>query len=170
MKNFWCILVLIVGLLANMSVFGEEPEITVSFNPDTGDAEFDVMLGNINITAEANLPEFITNLSVRYNVSEEELEPLITEEEMTPADTFLAVALADFTDKALEEVVEEYKTNKDKGWGFIAKQLGIKPGSKEFHALKNGGLEELEAMKAQKGGDEEESKKKEKKEKKDKKK
>jgi hypothetical protein len=30
--------------------------------------------------------------------------------------------------------------NKGKGWGVIAKNLGIKPGSAEFHALKRGDL------------------------------
>jgi hypothetical protein len=37
-------------------------------------------------------------------------------------------------------VVREYKAHKGQGWGVIAKNLGIKPGSKEFHALKKGGL------------------------------
>ncbi len=36
----------------------------------------------------------------------------------------------------VEVVTKEYETNKGKGWGVIAKNLGIKPGSKEFHALK----------------------------------
>jgi hypothetical protein len=35
-------------------------------------------------------------------------------------------------------VLKEYKTSKGKGWGVIAKSLGIKPGSAEFQALKNG--------------------------------
>ena len=37
-----------------------------------------------------------------------------------------------------EDVIEEYKSNKGKGWGRLAKSLGIKPGSREFHALKRG--------------------------------
>ncbi|HEX9934232.1 MAG TPA: hypothetical protein VGB38_03460, partial [bacterium] len=35
-----------------------------------------------------------------------------------------------------ERVMDEYKSGKGKGWGVIAKSLGIKPGSDEFHALK----------------------------------
>ena len=38
----------------------------------------------------------------------------------------------------VEAVVKEYKSNKGQGWGVIAKDLGIKPGSKEFHELKKG--------------------------------
>ena len=39
--------------------------------------------------------------------------------------------------KPLDFVVKEYKTNHGKGWGIMAKNLSIKPGSKAFHALKN---------------------------------
>jgi hypothetical protein len=35
-------------------------------------------------------------------------------------------------------VLERYKSGRGKGWGVLAKSLGIKPGSKEFHALKRG--------------------------------
>ena len=37
-------------------------------------------------------------------------------------------------------VKNTYQAHKGKGWGVIAKELGIKPGSREFHALKNGDL------------------------------
>ena len=36
----------------------------------------------------------------------------------------------------MDIVLKEYKANKGRGWGVIAKKLGIKPGSKEFHELK----------------------------------
>ena len=39
-----------------------------------------------------------------------------------------------------ETVLQTYQAHKGKGWGVIAKELGIKPGSREFHALKNGDL------------------------------
>ena len=37
-----------------------------------------------------------------------------------------------------DQVFKIYNANKGKGWGVIAKELGIKPGSPEFHALKQG--------------------------------
>jgi hypothetical protein len=37
-----------------------------------------------------------------------------------------------------ERVIEKYESGKGKGWGALAKSLGIRPGSKEFHALKQG--------------------------------
>jgi len=34
-------------------------------------------------------------------------------------------------------VIDSYRKNKSKGWGALARDLGIKPGSKEFKALKD---------------------------------
>jgi len=40
--------------------------------------------------------------------------------------------------KPIDYVTEQYKESKGRGWGALAKSLGIKPGSPEFHALKRG--------------------------------
>jgi hypothetical protein len=38
----------------------------------------------------------------------------------------------------MDYVIDQYRSDKGKGWGVLAKTLGIKPGSREFHALKDG--------------------------------
>ena len=48
--------------------------------------------------------------------------------------------LGEVAHKQPEAVLKTYKVSKSKGWGAIAKELGIKPGSAEFHALKRGDL------------------------------
>jgi hypothetical protein len=58
----------------------------------------------------------------------------------TPADAFMVFQLGQMAHKPPETVLQTYSGNKSKGWGVIAKELGIKPGSKEFHALKSGNL------------------------------
>ena len=58
----------------------------------------------------------------------------------TPADAFMCLQLGQMARKQPETVVQTYKASKGKGWGVIAKELGIKPGSAEFHALKRGDL------------------------------
>ena len=55
---------------------------------------------------------------------------------MEPAEIYLSLELSKISGQSIDQVVEIYKVDKDKGWGFIAKQLGIKPGSPEFHNLK----------------------------------
>ncbi|MBZ0158490.1 MAG: hypothetical protein K8I29_20015 [Alphaproteobacteria bacterium] len=58
-----------------------------------------------------------------------------------PADAYLCLRLAELADRPVELVIREYKANKGRGWGVIAKRLGIKPGSREFHALKENTLD-----------------------------
>ena len=46
--------------------------------------------------------------------------------------------LGEMSGKPIEDVITKYKSGKGKGWGSLAKSLGIKPGSAEFHSLKRG--------------------------------
>jgi len=54
----------------------------------------------------------------------------------TPGDAYMCFRVGQLASKPVEVVTKEYQGNKGKGWGVIAKNLGIKPGSKEFHELK----------------------------------
>jgi hypothetical protein len=55
-----------------------------------------------------------------------------------PADAYIVLRLGEMSKQPTEYVIEQYKVGKGKGWGALAKSLGIKPGSQEFHALKRG--------------------------------
>ena len=60
--------------------------------------------------------------------------------------------LKDKSKLPLNRVLSVYRGNKKKGWGAIAKKLGIKPGSAEFHALKQGNIDfNFGVMDAKKG-------------------
>jgi hypothetical protein len=54
-----------------------------------------------------------------------------------PADAYMVLRLGEMSGRPTDHVMGKYKSCKGKGWGTVAKSLGIKPGSKEFHALKN---------------------------------
>ena len=51
-------------------------------------------------------------------------------------DLYVALELSRISGKPLDAVSTAYKSNKSKGWGFIAQSMGIKPGSQEFKLLK----------------------------------
>ena len=126
MKSSFVILSL---LFYSMGLFAQLP-----FN--TGDAELDLELSRMNSDAKGDFSAFKADLSLSYNVSEKEIDRLHLSVKMEPAEIFLALELAKISKRSVENVVEVYTAHKDKGWGFIAKQLGIKPGSPEFHTLK----------------------------------
>ena len=99
-------------------------------------ADFDWMK-NFNLRAEADLLDFKARLAARFKIAGVQVEAVLSNCER-PADAYAVCALGEMAGKPPEYVVERYKSGKDKGWGALAKSLGIKPGSKEFHALKNG--------------------------------
>ncbi len=102
----------------------------------TGNSEMDADLSNINLNAKLDFGAFKTNLNLTYNISEKKIDYLSISVKMEPAEIYLALELTKLSGKSIDDVVEIYKVHKEKGWGYIAKQVGIKPGSPEFHKLK----------------------------------
>ncbi|MFC1891333.1 hypothetical protein ACFLZT_02970 [Thermodesulfobacteriota bacterium] len=148
MKKIFAILVLILFYIVVPPSYSADRGMSGTYNPRTGDATLDSTLGNLNIQTQGkNLSDFISNLSLSYKIPKIEIENLLFKVKMPPADVYMAVGLAKISNKPVDEVVNEYKTNKGKGWGVIAKQLGIKPGSRDFKTLKNGGALQLDKVK-----------------------
>lgn len=107
---------------------------TISFNPRTGDVEMDNVLKDINTKAKENINVFVQDVATKFNVAKNTVEGLL--KDLAPGDIYMAAQTAEIVKKPIDVVSTAYKKNKDKGWGQIAKELGIKPGSAEFHALK----------------------------------
>jgi hypothetical protein len=98
--------------------------------------DFDWMK-DFSIKAEADSSGFKARLSTRFKIGNTEINAVLSNVDNT-ADAYVVLCLGEMSGKPIEEVVKKYKSSKGKGWGVLAKSLGIKPGSKEFHALKNG--------------------------------
>ena len=98
--------------------------------------DFDWM-PDINIKAEADPSGFRAKLCTRFQVGDAQVSAVLSNVDK-PADAYMVMRLGEMSNKPPEYVVKEYKQRKGKGWGALAKSLGIKPGSKEFHALKRG--------------------------------
>jgi len=123
-------------------------QIDFGLNPNTGDPELDLTLGNLNIEAKADLDGFKAELSITFDIPVAEIDYLIITISMEPAEVYLLLEIVTIADSTVDEAVPVYQENKDKGWGFIAKQLGIKPGSAEFKELTAGASNKLEKTKA----------------------
>jgi len=94
-------------------------------------------LSDLNNQAKADRKGFSVKLSTQFGFPLPRVQAIIKTVGL-PADAFMCLQLSQMTNKQPERVVQTYKRNKKKGWGAIAKELGIKPGSAEFHALKSG--------------------------------
>ena len=94
----------------------------------------DSYLAEINNKASSDYDSFRDELSENSNMTAEEIDRYVQEENMEPADVYYASVLSSATDRPVSEVVGLY--GEKRGWGAVAKELGIKPGSEAFHELK----------------------------------
>lgn len=100
-------------------------------------ADLDDFLRRLDAQARADLSSFNVKLSAQFGVPVPQIDSII-KRVAAPADAFMVLQLGLMSRNQPEAVVQTYTKNKGKGWGSIAKELGIKPGSPEFHALKRG--------------------------------
>jgi hypothetical protein len=92
---------------------------------------------DFNIQAQADPSGFRARLATRFNLSDVQVKAVLSNFD-SPADAYMMLRLGEMSGRPTGYVVEKYRNNKGKGWGALAKSLGIKPGSEEFHALKRG--------------------------------
>ena len=111
----------------------------VLLSADASAMELKRFLGEIDLRASADLGAFRADLNATFNVSSGEVDGLF-EIFDRPADVYITLRIGELCDVPFKHVVDQYRKNKGQGWGLIAKNLGIKPGSAEFHALKAGRL------------------------------
>lgn len=100
-------------------------------------ADLDSFLSNLNNEARTDSYRYSSRLSNQFGESPSLIQTLLRSVSQ-PADAFMCLQLARMTNSRPELVLQTYQHNRGRGWGVIAKELGIKPGSAQFHALKRG--------------------------------
>ena len=91
------------------------------------------------LSAEARIDSsgFHSRLSVRFNLPELKIRAVLNDVH-NAADAYMVLRLGEMSGVHVDTVMQRYQTNKGQGWGRIARSLGIKPGSRAFHSLKQG--------------------------------
>ena len=102
-------------------------------------AGLDDFIHKVNEQAKEDINRFNAKLSSQFGIPVPRVEDIL-KQVPSPADAFMVLQLGEMSRNQPEAVLQTYKAGRDKGWGAIAKELGIKPGSREFHALKAGDL------------------------------
>lgn len=97
-----------------------------------GDFEW---MKDLNIRAQADPSGFKASLATRFKIGDAQITAVLSNVEK-PADAYMVLRLGEMSGQPTDRVTERYRSSKGQGWGNLAKSLGIKPGSKEFHALK----------------------------------
>ncbi len=94
-------------------------------------------IDDFNKQAAEDLETFKNKLAKRFSSDLDQVEAILKDVK-TAADAYMTYKLGEMSGKSASEVAKTYGKGKKKGWGALAKSLGIKPGSEEFHALKKG--------------------------------
>jgi len=92
---------------------------------------------DFNAQASLDPSGFKARLASRFQIGDAKISAVLSNMS-DPAHAYMALRLGEMSGRPVETVMEEYNKSKGKGWGVMAKNLGIKPGSAEFHALKAG--------------------------------
>lgn len=98
--------------------------------------DFDWMK-DFNMIAQADPSGFRARLETRFKIGDVEINAVLGNVK-SPADAYMILRFGEMSARPYDYIIKKYKSGKGQGWGALAKSLGIKPGSKEFHALKNG--------------------------------
>jgi len=100
-------------------------------------ADMNFFLNDLNQQAATDRHSYNTRLSNQFGIPMSRAESIVRSVN-SPADAFMLLQLGAMSGKPFDSVFNIYKRDRKKGWGAMAQQLGIKPGSPEFHALKRG--------------------------------
>jgi hypothetical protein len=111
---------------------------TIGYNVRTGDVWVDNRLGEINDYGYRNRDPFVDEMVNNYGAPRPLVVDLLGTRRWSPGDVYYACAMAHSVGRPCSDVVNNYERNRGRGWGVVAQSYGIRPGSPEFHAFKNG--------------------------------
>ena len=113
-------------------------DFTFNWNPRSGDVWVDSQLNDVNRYGSRYREPFVDEMVRYYGAPRDLVNELLVTRRWAPGDVYYACSIAHTLGRPCRYVVDEWDRNHGKGWGVVAKELGIKPGSAEFHRLKRG--------------------------------
>lgn len=108
--------------------------------PILAHADLISFLQSVNKQAISDVRNFNDKLSKQFGIPTPNVDAIV-KAVPNPEDAFMILQLSQMAHVEPEVVMEKYQRSKGQGWGRVAQDIGIKPGSPEFHALKRGDFE-----------------------------
>lgn len=110
--------------------------VSVASISSSSASDFDWM-DSLNVMAKADSSGFSVRLATRFHIGDAQIQTVIGDVG-SPSDAYMVLRLGELSHRPINEVINVYRAHPKNGWGAIARDLGITPGSREFHALKRG--------------------------------
>ena len=110
---------------------------TLSLLPTVAIAEFDfsLMVDNLNVSASSDRSRFKHDVALEFGISVGRFDRLAATLGSV-GDAYMSLRIGKLSRRSVDDVVRIRQSSPGKGWGKIARQMGIKPGSDEFMQLK----------------------------------
>ena len=105
--------------------------------PSTGDPTLDAILETINLLYGEELSYYVDEIVHDTGAPAVVVEEYIVERRYAPSDVWMIAELSQQSGRPFGEVASTFEQHREQGWGAVARQVGVKPGSPQFHALKN---------------------------------
>jgi hypothetical protein len=131
-------LVRILPLALALAAPAASAQYAYNYVPSTGDSTLDAVLQTINALYNDEPDYYVDQIVYETRAQPVIVREYIVERRYAPADVYMIGELAQLSGRPFGYVAERFDANRGRGWGVIAKDLGIKPGSAQFHALKDG--------------------------------
>ena len=115
-----------------------QAQYAYEYAPLTGDPALDAVLETINVLFNDEPDYYVEQIVYETQAPPVYVREYITERRYAPADVYMIGELSQVSGKSFGDVATVFDANRGQGWGAVARSLGIKPGSAQFHQLKNG--------------------------------
>lgn len=99
-------------------------------------SDFDWAL-DLNLRSDSNPSRYSSQLGSRFGIQQRRAYDIIRRVDR-PADAYMILRLSEMTSRSPDYIIREYRSKKYQGWGDFAHHMGIKPGSADFKAFRNG--------------------------------
>ena len=127
----------LLPLVLALAATSASAQYAYDYVPSTGDPTLDAVLETINLLFADEPEYYVEEIVYDTGVPVVYVEEYIVERRYAPSDVWMIAELSQQSGKSFEEVARAFDSNRAQGWGAVARQVGIKPGSPQFHALKN---------------------------------
>lgn len=131
----------LLALTAMMAAFTGNvaaQDFSIAWDPRSGDGWVDRQLDDINRYGTHYREPFVDEMVRYYGAPRALVNELLVSRRWAPGDIYYACSIAQIVGQPCRTVVELWDREHGDGWGVLAEELGIKPGSAEFHRLKRG--------------------------------
>ena len=138
MRSFKPMLFALATAVAAFTGSAAAQDYSIGWNPRSGDVWVDNYLGDVNRYGSRYREPFVNEMVRYYGAPRDLVTDLLTTRNWAPGDVYYACSIAQVLGRPCRYVADYWDEHRGKGWGVVAQELGIKPGSAEFHRLKKG--------------------------------